>query len=149
MLGDGFVTLDSDAAVLDLDRARIASESEIREALDFEPEPVKAAPALIPNYKRLERQPGDSFLGFSVGSGDERIKLAKGVTIRAFHLPSSMVIGRIRVSLDFRPMQNSYVEVSLYDAMGNRHLLIERTSPEVQFNQVRIPEGDNMLVLTP
>jgi hypothetical protein len=149
MLGDGYVVLDVNSPVLDLNHARTATEQEISEALGWErPTPPKPVPAPSPAYKRVDRQPNDnaSYLGFRIQPGEQRpIKLAAGWTCVAFNLPVAQIVGRLDVSLNFPPASGSYLELSLYDAAGERRLFVEMTSPETQFNQVRLDAGDHMI----
>lgn len=109
--------------VLDLNRARTATESEIRDALDYEPEPVKPPAPVAPVYKRIERKADDaaSYLGFALEPGERiPVKLAAAWTVVGLHLASPQVIGRIAVSLNFPPQSGSYLELSLFNASGDR-----------------------------
>ena len=63
----------SEEQPINLCEAAWASFAQVSAARDWKP-----APPPPPTYKRLPRQPGDSFLGFAVGSGAESIKLAPG-----------------------------------------------------------------------
>lgn len=149
MLEDGYVVLDDDAAVLDLNCARIATESEIREALAFEPEPIKPPAPVAPVYKIIPRTADDvaSRLGFRIEPGEHLpVKLAAAYTVVGFHLPSAQIIGRIQTSLTFPPHSNAYLELSVYDAAGDRRLYVEMTSPTIQLDQLRLEAGDHLLV---
>ena len=136
-----------DAPVLDLVRAPIASEAEIAEAVAWEPpEPAPPAPIV---FKTIARQPGDSFLGFAIGSHEQqRIDLAARWTVLGFHVPSPQVVGKLKVSVDFVSFCGR-MRVRVFDAAGESLLDINMSSDEERFDHVRLPAGDYLLALRP
>lgn len=141
---------EGDENVLDLRTARVASEDEVRAALDFEPEPVKPPAPVAPAFKVIPCKAGDaaSRLGFKIEPSEHLpVKLSPGFTVIGFHLASPQIIGRIQTSLTFAPHSNAYVELSVFDAAGDRKLYIELTSPTARSDQLRLEAGDHMVVM--
>ena len=137
-----------DAPVLDLIRAKVASEEEIAAALAWEP-PAPLPPAPIV-YRTLSRQTGDSYLGFSIGPthGQVRVDLPAKWTVLGFHVPSPHVIGRVKASVDF-PSFCGRMRLCVFDTSGNALLDVDMNSDEEKFDQIRLAAGDYLLALRP
>lgn len=141
-----FVVADNDATVVDLVSARTASESEIRAALEVgaESDEVDDAPepAPAPTFKRLERNEGDSRLGFTIGKPERQIRTAPRWTTVGFHLASPQIIGRIGLLSVVR----GSLEIAVFNAAGEKLIHADRfTNNIASFDEVRIPAGDNLL----
>ena len=141
-----YIVADGETAVLDLVNAPIASEAQIAEAVAWQP-PAPAPPAPIV-FKTIARQPGDSFLGFAIGSHEQqRIELPAKVTVAGFHVQSSQVVGKIKVLADFNPF--CQMRVQIFNAAGESLLNLEMRKDEMRFDQIRLPAGDYLLALRP
>lgn len=147
LLEERYIVIGEDDRVLDLIKSRTATEQEIYSALHFEPPREFKPQPVLPVYARIERKPDDnaSFLGFTVGRDDKKIKTAPGWTIQPFHLPTAQVVGRVKISLEFRPLESDSLELAVFTAYGDRLLHIQMAAPEQQFDAVRFPAGDNFI----
>jgi hypothetical protein len=126
--------------------AALATPDELQAAHEALESPV--VPEIVtPQYRRSQRQPGDSTsrIGVSIGACDSDIKVTDTWAFHIFCLPYPTVIGRVSAGVDLSYPED-YVEVRLFNASGDKILQARLTgkhgSVSASFDEIRLAEGD-------